>query len=681
MAVKKELYNIAIAGQGYILAGTPERPARRLEQSPVYGNRFASGDRDYTDFSLWWYWAQTDWSGGIKKEKLWRDDAHYWYSRNIDTFSEFGAIKLAPAEQEVYTFPYEITDGTYGSVGGGFAKHYISYFNSSSYKPVIVESSNGTTWTDISSSATTTGAGYYTTLKIIQGQLWTGRTGSGNNVVMSYDGSSWTDHTTAIGTATGDVVESCYAISKAGGYIYAGIYGGNSSKNVNLVRYDGSSWTEVAQWSDGKRITDIQEFGGLIYLLRVDYASTTLEVFDPSSSTSETVFVFDTFYTDQSFSNRRLWVLNNQLVIIERASGWLSGASLWLFDGSSLARVDFYNIAPYIHSHSAVSDGTKIYWGNLVYDGNYFFNYKQVPDSDPNYGPVPVYMAGNTIYWTPTLQSSWGNKLYKDSGYKSTLDYNYIVFNEISVVPTIEKLAHSLSLTFDALQTGQEIKIAYFIDGGDEQTLGTISYANDGAITGKTLTFPENTTFHKIQFKLYLKGNGSNTPIVRDASLAYLPIPDYRQRWVLRVYCYNDIMLLDGKTREPKRGEELKNILKTAWWSKQIVDFHDIDYAETKLDGALNATSTTINVESTAGFPEQGRLRIDDEEILYTGKTATAFTGCTRGARGTVATSHDDGSVVSNKYRVLITAYQEEAPVGANAKIDETVVTLELREV
>ena len=678
MAVKKELYNVAIAGQGYILAGTPDNPARRLEQAPVYGNRFASGDRDYTDFSLWWYWAQTDWSGGIKKEKKWRDDACYWYSRNIDAFSEFGAIKLAPAEQEVHTFSYEITDGTYGSVGGGANKHYISYYDSSASKPVIVESSNGSTWTDISSSTTNTGSGNYTTLKIIQGDLWTGRTNSGSNVVMSYDGSSWTDHTSNIGTATGDAVQACYAISEAGAYIYAGIYGGDANKNVNLVRYDSSSWEEVAQWSDGKKICAIQEFGGLVYLLRADSYTTSLEAFDPSSSSSTTVFVFNSGIVGSSFTNRYLYVLNNKLIISLPSA---TANAIWLFDGSTLSRFDYHSVAPYVNTTSAVFDGTKIYWGNLVYDGNFFFNYKQLPDADPNYSPVPLYIADEKIYWVPQLQSLWGYKLYRDNGYKSTLNYNYIVLNEISLIPTIEKIAHSVSLTFDTLATGQEIKVSYFIDGGSEQTLGTISYSSDGAITGKTLTFPDNTTFHKIQFKIYLKGNGNNTPIIRDMSLAYLPLPDYKQRWTLQVYCYDDIMLLDGKTREAKRGEELRNILKTAWWSKEVVNFHDIDYAETTLNGNLNATSTTINVVSTAGFPEQGRIRIDDEEILYTGKTATAFTGCTRGARGTEKSSHSDGATVSNGYKVLITNYIEQAPVGANAKIDEYIVALELREV
>jgi hypothetical protein len=48
------------------------------------------------------------------------------------------------------------------------------------------------------------------------------------------------------------------------------------------------------------------------------------------------------------------------------------------------------------------------------------------------------------------------------------------------------------------------------------------------------------------------------------------------------------------------------------------------------------AGDTTISVESTGvGFPDEyGILSIDDELIVYTGKTATQFTGCQRGACG-----------------------------------------------
>lgn len=86
---------------------------------------------------------------------------------------------------------------------------------------------------------------------------------------------------------------------------------------------------------------------------------------------------------------------------------------------------------------------------------------------------------------------------------------------------------------------------------------------------------------------------------------------------------------------------------------------------ETKLNGAINNSVTTITVDSTTNFltPVNGPsgandtslkfyIRIDNEIIRYTGVTATTFTGCTRGQLGTTAAAHDDDSTVNSFYRL-----------------------------
>jgi len=68
----------------------------------------------------------------------------------------------------------------------------------------------------------------------------------------------------------------------------------------------------------------------------------------------------------------------------------------------------------------------------------------------------------------------------------------------------------------------------------------------------------------------------------------------------------------------------------------------------TTLNGAINNSVTTITVTSAAAFPASGRIDIDTELITYTGKTATTFTGCVRGANGTTAASHLTLATVTN---------------------------------
>lgn len=85
----------------------------------------------------------------------------------------------------------------------------------------------------------------------------------------------------------------------------------------------------------------------------------------------------------------------------------------------------------------------------------------------------------------------------------------------------------------------------------------------------------------------------------------------------------------------------------------------------TQLNGAIDSSQTTITVDGTDGFlvrtsgpdgtPDSSftsYIRIEDEIIQYTNVTGTQFTGCTRGALGTVAVAHDDEADVDSFYRL-----------------------------
>lgn len=63
----------------------------------------------------------------------------------------------------------------------------------------------------------------------------------------------------------------------------------------------------------------------------------------------------------------------------------------------------------------------------------------------------------------------------------------------------------------------------------------------------------------------------------------------------------------------------------------------------TQLKADLNTTAVTILVESTADFPANGTLIIDNEEIAYTSKLSDRFTGVTRGSP---AVNHSNGTFV-----------------------------------
>tara|TARA_B100000427_G_scaffold175279_1_gene145750 strand:- start:3 stop:11099 length:11097 start_codon:yes stop_codon:yes gene_type:complete len=96
-----------------------------------------------------------------------------------------------------------------------------------------------------------------------------------------------------------------------------------------------------------------------------------------------------------------------------------------------------------------------------------------------------------------------------------------------------------------------------------------------------------------------------------------------------------------------------------------------------KLTSAILASSRTIDVTNTGGFPNSyGIIKIDNEIITYTGKTATSFTGCVRGFSGissleknnnpeyltfstTEADEHASEAVVSNLSHLFLLKFYE----------------------
>jgi len=62
--------------------------------------------------------------------------------------------------------------------------------------------------------------------------------------------------------------------------------------------------------------------------------------------------------------------------------------------------------------------------------------------------------------------------------------------------------------------------------------------------------------------------------------------------------------------------------------------------ATTKLVSDHSAVVTTLTVSNTEGFLKSNYVLMGNEKVRYTNKTATTFTGCTRGYDGTEAVAH-----------------------------------------
>ena len=69
--------------------------------------------------------------------------------------------------------------------------------------------------------------------------------------------------------------------------------------------------------------------------------------------------------------------------------------------------------------------------------------------------------------------------------------------------------------------------------------------------------------------------------------------------------------------------------------------------AATLISGAHANNATTITVNSTTPFPDNGTITVGSEQITYTAKTGTTFTGAGRGANGTTAMALTDNATVT----------------------------------
>ncbi len=79
-----------------------------------------------------------------------------------------------------------------------------------------------------------------------------------------------------------------------------------------------------------------------------------------------------------------------------------------------------------------------------------------------------------------------------------------------------------------------------------------------------------------------------------------------------------------------------------------------VGLATTQLTASLSETGTTINVQGTDGFIDNDFVVIGDEEICYTTRGGTSFTGLTRGCRETDIAAHSAGIRVYNDSTGLV---------------------------
>lgn len=694
--VRKNRYDVALDGQGFILSRNPDEPTMSVKQEQIFYLRYNQGDHNYNDLSKFWYFDQTDWSGGIKDSFGWLDDAKFYYSTNIDPLTILGALQLQPeVSEDATSFLRNILQGMRGDLGGVISDAIGGAQKSGNLDLTVNNLSLGA-WTDyvVSTNQNTVGMILYKNSRI-----WVGTTGVGaNDVVKSFSGTSFTDHSSQLGAGSGSPFSwslwSCRAMAVLGDTLYVGVNGSSKygiAKTSVTIPAAGSDWTKIIEnASSSAIIIDMCGFQGKLYYL---FDNGEMRVYDPASSTDTLFYQFKSsnFSTSDMCGGRLLNTDGANLIIT------VPDSDVWLYDGSTISRIYHIDITKnnigieavgYLRYGSVLSK-TRFYWGNLIYDptAQKFYNWiKPNGDSTSNHF-YPLWDGAGDLLWG--IDSSDQTRLWQESTsvYKGAADKNFLILSNVDTISGVDKLAWAATVLCAPLLSGQKIKVEYSLDSiitasTSWTLLDTLDYSVDGAISQKDLFFGDNIICRKIWFRIKVEGGASNTPRLFDFIWAYKPWPDRKLDWTFALKCQDEMKRKDGST-EPKSGVWLRNYLRNSWIKKSIVTFEDFDAtSDTYLsDNPLSASATSINVSVTDSFPEIGRLLIGTEEISYTGKTKTAFLNCVRGIRGSHAVTHNQGVSVSMAHRVIIDSYSEDLIFANDPQKLEYVVHLELIEV
>ena len=88
------------------------------------------------------------------------------------------------------------------------------------------------------------------------------------------------------------------------------------------------------------------------------------------------------------------------------------------------------------------------------------------------------------------------------------------------------------------------------------------------------------------------------------------------------------------------------SILQYNEYVDKFIDQED-EIVTTTLAEELDASETEIDLTSSTGLDSAGTIFIENEQITYTGISTNTLTGCTRGANGTTAATHSNGTQVA----------------------------------
>ena len=579
--------------------------------APLFGARFTTGDPDYNNLSLWQYWVQTCWIGGMGAE-TWIDDAMFDEGVGVDT-SQHEVAVLSRDLGPNGTFERGTSGGNWDLEGGATAREFIE-FNDKLYclsntppggggdgnlyrydevnddwdlvhtfpsTQVLVMcqfrnrlyfGDDGAQLSIMAADETFSGvakpSGITDTPRMMAVYRDRMYVGFGTELWRMKPDGTW-DGSTAFFDAVG--INRFSGAEVHLGFLYF------SSANGHILRTDGNNTFDLWSFDGGSWVAGMRSYDGKLFVA----------VNEPLVGTTASQGVLYQF-TGAAVTELKRWGRDGHETTLGRmrviGSRLFYGASdlLGVDDGFGIAAYDAVEDAHHIWSSNR---DTATYAGgventNFQVDDVFFwkgFVYCTVRGygvfrTQLTYRDFSRYLA---TYDTSTAGASEGAQ---NGGWFSSSDFD-------AGTPGLVKMWDAITVHVDLPNTSCSAHVEYSLDGGASWVdLGAVTKTDAGETRYATELLlrdgdqqPIRAT--RIKYRITLRTtDNTRTPALRGVIVRYMPIPEPTWEWDFVLVLSERQELLDGTTQDVADVEDKRQNILTAFRSQTPVEFYDVDW-------------------------------------------------------------------------------------------------------
>lgn len=573
----------------------------RKVPAPIMGARFATGDPDYNNLSVWQHWVQSCWIGGFGAP-LWEDDGMYDEGAGVDT-----------TMHDVVTLTRDLSRDS--NAGGVTEVREFIVFNDTLYalcngisgsqvaRLYKYDASAGT-WSNIK-----TFASHAKCMAVFNNKLFIGEGGTG----MAYMNTDETFANVAKPGSVGTLVPTAMMVFR--GHLYVAFqrdvwrlksnlswdgstvfYEAQSSNEINgmethlgflymstrdghIIRTDGNNTFDMWDFDGGIQIQSLRSFDGRLFIGCVE----------PLLGTTARQGVLYQF-SGAAVTELKRWgrvgrdIFTGGMRVIGGRLFYGAPSLLGMGDGFGVA---VYDPAEDSHHIWATNKDYVTYAGGTekrdwLVDDVIFFK-----------GQIFASVRGHGIFFaTYTHRDVERFEAFYDTtpdvaGASPTNSGWYTSSDFDGGTPGLMKLWNGITIGCDLPHADTSITVEYSVDGGTTwvsvgtltKTVGQHRYARLFFLDdGEASPGPLYATSFKYRISLNTDDT-SRSPQLRSVVVRYLPIPEPGWIWNMTLVLSEEQELLDGTIQEPDNAAKLA-ALREKFRAQEIVPFIEPDGTE-----------------------------------------------------------------------------------------------------